>query len=161
MATTACGNALLRPLTSTVQPRAHSSLPPGCSRAAPCIHPSSLWCNRPQWVKFHTFTARSSISARHPRGGCCIIAPSTAHQALWAAVGVMGGVAHAAVRALLPIQSSELDTRLSRLIYETIAGRAAPVAICPQPVLSHSGFSHAPEKVSAPSPRRFVLGGCS
>ena len=48
----------------------------------------------------------------------------------------------------------------SRLIYETIAGRGAPVAICPQPTLSHSGFSHAPEKVTArppPSPHALRL----
>jgi hypothetical protein len=70
-------------------------------------------------------------------------------QALRSSVGVVGRVAHTEASAWHAAFVSCHDVLRRRLIYGTLVQHAAPVAIVPQPVLSHSGFSQAPEKVSA------------
>ena len=52
------------------------------------------------------------------------------------------------LKCVQPRNSIRVNLCRCRLIYDTVVKHAAPVAIIPQSVLSHAGFSHAPEKVS-------------
>jgi hypothetical protein len=69
-------------------------------------------------------------------------------QALRSSVRVVGRVAYTEASAWHVAFVSWHDVLRRRLIYGTLVQHAAPVAIVPQPVLSHSGFSQAPEIVS-------------
>lgn len=70
-------------------------------------------------------------------------------QALRSSVGVVGRVADVEASTWHVPFVPRRDLLWHRMIYGTLVQHAAPVAIVPQPVLSHSGFSQAPEKVSA------------
>jgi hypothetical protein len=68
----------------------------------------------------------------------------------------MGAVGHIEVRARRMLDACKrmfffaIEISGRRIIFNAIVLHSSPVAVVPQPVLSHAGLSQAPEKVSLP-----------